>query len=104
MEKSLDEILLKSKATLDRSPQAVEPKRVQEPEPAEEIKLPVWEFSSDLVNTFMLNGKPISLPYRTQNPFIASMLQREYVFAGILKVESLPPEPIKYLSVRKGLV
>lgn len=99
MEKSLDEILRTSKqAMLQHPSQPVEP-----PQPAEELKLPVWEFTSDLVNTFMLNGNPISLPYRTQNPFIASMLQREYVFNGVLSVRALPPEPIKYLSVRKGL-
>lgn len=96
MEKSLDEILQQEKR-LKPAPQPTEAI------PAEPVLLPVWEFTSDLVNTFMLNGNPVSLPYRTQNPFIAGLLNREYVFNGVLQVKELPPEPPKYISVRKGL-
>lgn len=92
MEKSLGDILRETKASLPPA---------QPPQPSQELLLPVWEFTSDLVNTFMFNGKPLSLPYKTQNPFIASMLNREYVAHGILRMEKLPAEPPRYISVRK---
>lgn len=74
-----------------------------EPEAQQAIELPVWEFTSDLVHTFMLHGKPLSLPYKTQNPFIANLIAQEYVQPGIFTMRKLPPEPLKYVSLRVNI-
>jgi len=75
--------------------------KVELPAEEEPRELPVYIFTSDLVNTIMINDKPISLPYKTQNPFIAQHILTNY--KNVIQVVRSDPEPLKYISLKDYL-